>query len=156
MPFRFVFMLYHDSVFVSYIKIINFWWFKLMYKGKERWKTQISKVPISKVAPYFNLYNSIFYLKIFKRGKSIFWSNHFKSVWIVLNKWKTTLFLSDWLCDRTTSEMRGLSPRIISGDSRRSENAQTHIYKHTVSYMKFKLKLLQIKWHVLEFTQDKT
>jgi hypothetical protein len=27
------------------------------------------------------------------------------------------------LCDRTTSEMRGLSRKIISGDSRRSENA---------------------------------
>jgi hypothetical protein len=26
-------------------------------------------------------------------------------------------------CDRTTSKMRGLSPKIISGDSRRSENA---------------------------------
>jgi hypothetical protein len=51
--------------------------------------------------------------------------------------------------------MRGLSPKIISGDSRRSENAQTHTYKHTVPYMKFKLKLLQIKWHVLEVTKDK-
>jgi hypothetical protein len=57
-------------------------------------------------------------------------------------------------CDRTTSEMRGLSPKIISGDSRRSENAQTHTYKHTIPYMKFKLKLLQIKCHVLEFTKD--
>jgi hypothetical protein len=51
--------------------------------------------------------------------------------------------------------MRGLSPKIISGDSRRSENAQTHTYKHTVLSMKFKLRLLQIKCHVLEFTQDK-
>jgi phosphoketolase len=51
-------------------------------------------------------------------------------------------------CDRTTSEMRGLSPKIISGDSRRSKNAQTHTYKHTVPYRKFKLKLLQIKCHV--------
>jgi hypothetical protein len=51
-------------------------------------------------------------------------------------------------CDKTTSEMRGLSPKIISGDSQRSENAQTHTYKHTVSYMKFKLKLLQFKCHV--------
>jgi hypothetical protein len=42
-------------------------------------------------------------------------------------------------CDRITSEMRGLSPKIISGDSRRSENAQTHTYKHTVPNMKFKL-----------------
>jgi hypothetical protein len=32
-------------------------------------------------------------------------------------------------CDRITSEMRGLSPKIISGDSRQSENAQTHTYK---------------------------
>jgi hypothetical protein len=31
------------------------------------------------------------------------------------------------LCDRTTSEMRGSSLKIISGDSRQSENAQTHI-----------------------------
>jgi hypothetical protein len=60
------------------------------------------------------------------------------------------------MCDRTTLEMMSLSPKIISGDSRRSENAQTHTYKHTISYMKFKLKLLQIKCHVLEFTQDKT
>jgi hypothetical protein len=35
-------------------------------------------------------------------------------------------------CDRTSSEMRGLSSKIISGDSRRSENAQTHTHKHTV------------------------
>jgi hypothetical protein len=46
------------------------------------------------------------------------------------------------LCDRTTSKMRGLSPKIISGDSRRSENAQTHTNKHTIPNMKFKLKLL--------------
>jgi hypothetical protein len=45
-------------------------------------------------------------------------------------------------CDRTTSEMRGLSPKIISGDSRRSENAQTHTHKHTIPNMKFNLKLL--------------
>jgi hypothetical protein len=51
-------------------------------------------------------------------------------------------------CDRTTSEMRDLSPKIISGDSRLSENAQTHTSKHTVSYMEFKLKLLQIKCHI--------
>jgi hypothetical protein len=58
-------------------------------------------------------------------------------------------------CDRTTSEMRGLSPKIISGDSRRSENTQTHTHKHTVPNMKFKLKLLQIKCHVLGFIKDK-
>jgi hypothetical protein len=61
---------------------------------------------------------------------------------------------SDTTCDRNTSEMRGLCPKIISGDFRRSENAQTHTYKHTVPYMKFKLKLSQIKCHVLEFTKD--
>jgi hypothetical protein len=49
--------------------------------------------------------------------------------------------------------MRGLSPKIISGDSRQKENAQTHTYMHTIPYMKFKLKLLQIKYHVLEFTK---
>jgi hypothetical protein len=53
------------------------------------------------------------------------------------------------ICDRTTSEMEGLSPKIISGDSRRSENAQTHTNKHTIPNMKFKVKLLQIKCHVL-------
>jgi hypothetical protein len=37
---------------------------------------------------------------------------------------------------------RGLSPKIISEDSRRSENAQTHTNKHTIPNMKFKLKLL--------------
>jgi hypothetical protein len=50
--------------------------------------------------------------------------------------------------------MRGLSPKIISGDSRRSENAQTHTNKHTIPNMKFKLKLLQIECHVLGFTKD--
>jgi hypothetical protein len=57
-------------------------------------------------------------------------------------------------CDRTTSKVRGLSPKIILGDSRRSENAQTHTNKHTIPDMKFKLKLLQIKCHVLGFTKD--
>jgi hypothetical protein len=60
------------------------------------------------------------------------------------------------LCDRTTSKIRGLSPKIISGDSRRSENAQTHTNKHTIPNMKFKLKLLQIKCRVLGFTKDET
>jgi hypothetical protein len=54
-------------------------------------------------------------------------------------------FIAVAWCDRTTLEMRGLSPKIILGDSRRSENAQTHINKHTRPNMKFKLKLLQIK-----------
>jgi hypothetical protein len=47
--------------------------------------------------------------------------------------------------------MRGSSPKIILGDPRQSENAQTHTYKHTIPYMKFKLKLLHFKCHVLEF-----
>jgi hypothetical protein len=58
-------------------------------------------------------------------------------------------------CDRTTPKMRGLSPKIISGDSRRSENAQTHTNKHTIPNIKFKLKLLQIKCRVLGFTKVK-
>jgi hypothetical protein len=58
-------------------------------------------------------------------------------------------------CDRTISEMRGLSPKIILGDSRQSENAKTHTYKHTIPNIKFKLKLLQIKCHVLGFSKDK-
>jgi hypothetical protein len=52
-------------------------------------------------------------------------------------------------------KMRGLSPKVILGDSRRSENAQKHTHKHTVQNMKFKLKLLQIKCYVLGFTKDK-
>jgi hypothetical protein len=67
--------------------------------------------------------------------------------------WRWLIDGDDW-CDKTTSEMRGLSLKIISRDSRRSENAQTHTYKHTIPYMKFKLKLLQIKCHVLKFTKD--
>jgi hypothetical protein len=59
-------------------------------------------------------------------------------------------------CDRTTLEMKSLSSNIISGDSRRSENAQTHTNKHIIPNIKFKLKLLQIKCHVLGFTKDKT
>jgi hypothetical protein len=47
-------------------------------------------------------------------------------------------------CDRTTSEMRGLSPKIILGDSRRSDNAQTHTYKHIIPYMKFKLSYYRL------------
>jgi hypothetical protein len=38
----------------------------------------------------------------------------------------TTIKQKEDLCDRTTSEMGGLSPKIISGDSQRSKNAQTH------------------------------
>jgi hypothetical protein len=45
-------------------------------------------------------------------------------------------------CDRTTSKIRDLSPKIISGDSRWSKNAKIHTSKHTILYMKFKLKLL--------------
>jgi hypothetical protein len=62
---------------------------------------------------------------------------------------------NDDVCDRTTSKMRGLSPKIILRDSRRIENAQTHTNKHTIPNMKFKLKLLQIKCRVLGFTKVK-
>jgi hypothetical protein len=38
-------------------------------------------------------------------------------------------------CGRTTSRMRGLSPKIISGDSRRSKNTQTqHIQSYNTMY----------------------
>jgi hypothetical protein len=66
----------------------------------------------------------------------------------------STIFkeIQEDLCDRATSEMRGLSPKIISGIL---EEARMH--KHTyisIQYhIKFKLKLLQIKCHVLEFTK---
>jgi hypothetical protein len=40
-------------------------------------------------------------------------------------------------CDRTTSEMRGLSPKIILGDSRRSNNAQTFDLIIRVDLIKF-------------------
>jgi hypothetical protein len=64
--------------------------------------------------------------------------------------------VATWWVWPTTSEMRDLSPKIISRDSRRSENVQTHIIKHTILNMKFKLKLLHIKCHVLGFTKDKS
>jgi hypothetical protein len=75
-------------------------------------------------------------------------------IWInvLLSPWFILVF---WFCDRTTSEMRGLSLKIISGYSRWSENAQTHTHKHIVPNMKFKLKILQIKCHVLGCTKDK-
>jgi hypothetical protein len=38
---------------------------------------------------------------------------------------KSTLTMAGCHCDRTTSKMRGLSPKIISGDSQQSKNAQT-------------------------------
>jgi hypothetical protein len=78
----------------------------------------------------------------------------YKSFWEQVNALVVEMFGKFYNCDRTTSEMRGLSPKIISGDSRRSENAQTHTHKHTVPHMKFKLKLLQIKCHVIGFTKD--
>jgi hypothetical protein len=34
------------------------------------------------------------------------------------------------------------------------KHTHTHTHKHTVANMKFKLKLLQIKGHVLGFTKD--
>jgi hypothetical protein len=37
----------------------------------------------------------------------------------------------------------------------KQECTNTHTHKHTISNMKFKLKLLQIKCLVLEFTKDK-
>jgi hypothetical protein len=49
---------------------------------------------------------------------------------------------------------RGLSPRIISGDSRRSENTQTQhisIQYHDIQVIK---SLLCIKCHVLEFIKN--
>jgi hypothetical protein len=78
-----------------------------------------------------------------------------------MSKYNDSYTLISWSsvvchCDRTTSEMRGLSPKIISGDSQRSENVQTHTHKHTIPHMKFKLKLLEIKCHVLGFTKYKS
>jgi hypothetical protein len=59
---------------------------------------------------------------------------------------------SDTNYDRTTSEVRGLSSKIISGDSRQNENTQTQLI--SIQYhIKFKLKLLQINCHILEFTK---
>jgi hypothetical protein len=57
-------------------------------------------------------------------------------------------------CDRTTSKMRGLSPKIISRilDEVRMRK---HTHNHTIPNTKFKLKLLQIKYQVLGFTKDK-
>jgi hypothetical protein len=49
--------------------------------------------------------------------------------------------------------MRGLSPKIISGILGEARIHKHNTYKHRTPYMKFKLKLLQIKCHVLEFTK---
>jgi hypothetical protein len=38
----------------------------------------------------------------------------------------------DVICDRTTSKIRGLSPKMASGDSRHSENMRTQHIKHTI------------------------
>jgi hypothetical protein len=40
--------------------------------------------------------------------------------------------MNGYICDITTSRMRGLSPNIISGDSWRSKNMQTQHIKHTI------------------------
>jgi hypothetical protein len=78
-------------------------------------------------------------------GRKFTWASNLASP--TFEKLDRVLVTTEWeeKCDRTTSEMRGLSPKIISGDSRRSENVQTHTNKHTIPNMKFKLKLLQIK-----------
>jgi hypothetical protein len=87
---------------------------------------------------------------VYSTPDTMTWTVPTQSSW-----WLTHHTSSGERCDSTTSEMRGLSPKIISGDSRRSENTQTHTHKHTVPNMKFKLKLLQIKCHVLGFIKDK-
>jgi hypothetical protein len=76
-------------------------------------------------------------------------------IWKAITEHKCKFFVWLVMCDRTTSKIRGLSPKIISGDSRQSENAQTHTNKHTILNMKFKLKLLQIKCRILGFTKVK-
>jgi hypothetical protein len=105
-------------------------------------KIKISKIYVKKLDRILRLL-----VKNFFKTYS-FTSVKFKFHQIYLNSFKR-------VCNRTTSEKRGLSPKIILGDSRRSENAQTHINKHTIPNMKFKLKLLQIKCHGLGFTKDK-
>jgi hypothetical protein len=50
--------------------------------------------------------------------------------------------------------MRALSAKIILGDSQQRENLYTEHKRHTIPYMKFKLKLLHIKCNLLEFTKD--
>jgi hypothetical protein len=57
-------------------------------------------------------------------------------------------------CDRTTSKMRGSSPKIISGILNEAR-IRKHTHKHTILNTKFNLKLLQINSHVLGFTKDK-
>jgi hypothetical protein len=58
------------------------------------------------------------------------------------------------LCDRTTSRMRGLSPKIISGDSRRSENTQTqHIEAYNTIY-EVQVKVITYLVPCIKFTKD--
>jgi hypothetical protein len=58
-----------------------------------------------------------------------------------LNKMNTMVYVVRTVYDRTTSKMRDLSPKIISGDSRRSENAQTHTKAYKTKY-KIQVKVI--------------
>jgi hypothetical protein len=52
------------------------------------------------------------------------------------------------------STKRFISQDHIGGFSMKRECTNTHTHKHIISYMKFNLKLLQIKCHVLKFIKD--
>jgi hypothetical protein len=57
------------------------------------------------------------------------------------------------ICDRTTSEMRGSLHQDQSGDSRRSENIQTHKQVHK-TMIKVEIKLLQLKFKVYKILKQ--
>jgi hypothetical protein len=52
---------------------------------------------------------------------------------------------SDANCDRTTSAIRGLSPKIISGDPQRSENTQTQHISIQYNDIKVEVKVITVE-----------
>jgi hypothetical protein len=59
-------------------------------------------------------------------------------------------------CDNQLRNEGFVSQDHIGGFSTKQECTNTHTHKQTVPNMKFNLKLLQIKCHVLGFTTDKS
>jgi hypothetical protein len=58
-------------------------------------------------------------------------------------------------CDKTISKIRGLSPKIKSDDSQRNENMQTQHKKHTIPILRSHSKVITYLYHVLELQEVK-
>jgi hypothetical protein len=61
---------------------------------------------------------------------------------------------SDTNCNRTTSEMRGLSPKIISGILDEARIHKHNTYKHTIPY-EVQVKIIIDYFHILELQEVK-